>query len=458
VENIKLLIDLGSTFTKLVAVDLDREDVIQRYQAPSTVDQDVTIGLKQVLAQAKEEIGFKDPPRDSLLACSSAAGGLRMISVGLVPSLSCEAGVRAALGAGAKVVGSFSYELNLLDLVEIEKIVPDIILLAGGTDGGNKKVILHNAEMLAHSACEAPVVIAGNKDARDEIIAIFSSSGKVITFAKNVMPEIGKLEVDSCREIVRQIFVSHITKAKGIDKAKQIVSDVIIPTPSAVLSAAKLLSEGVDGEEGLGELIIVDVGGATTDVHSIAKGFPTHSGVMNKGLPEPYVKRTVEGDLGVRHNIDTLLEIGRMRGEVDKDVFDKVRSRFTSPSKLPENDMEFELDSLLAKVAVDIAGERHCGKIKVAAGPFGEVLIQEGKDLSEVECVVGTGGPLVFAKNPINILQKILHRRDSSHILRPREAKFYLDQKYALYGMGLLAQTEPKKALRIMKRTLLPLH
>jgi uncharacterized protein (TIGR01319 family) len=175
---------------------------------------------------------------------------------------------------------------------------------------------------------------------------------------------------------------------------------------------------------------------------------------MNKGLPEPYVKRTVEGDLGVRHNIDTLLEMGRMKGEVDESVLDKVRSRFTSLSKLPEDDLEFSLDGLLAKIAVDLAGERHSGRIKVIGGPFGEVMIQEGKDLSEVRCVIGTGGPLVFAKDPIHILQKMLLRGDSPHVLKPREAKFYLDQSYALYAIGLLAQTEPKKALRMMKKNL----
>jgi uncharacterized protein (TIGR01319 family) len=456
-KNLRFLIDFGSTFTKLVVVDLDREDMIRRYQAPSTVDTDVTIGLKQVLAQAQAEIGFKELVKDSLLACSSAAGGLKMITVGLVPTLSCEAGVRAALGAGAKMIRTFSYELSLFDLVEIEKIYPDIILLIGGTDGGNKQNIIHNAKILADSNHVVPIVVAGNKDARDAVRSIFNSSGRSITFAENVMPEIGTLQVDSCREAIRQIFISRITKAKGIDKAKEIISDVIMPTPAAVLRAAVLLAEGVGEEKGLGEIVVVDVGGATTDVYSISKGYPTHSGVMHKGLPEPYAKRTVEGDLGVRHNIDTLLEIAGMKGGWDNSYFDEIRSRFTLPSKLPENDLEYQLDSLLGSVAVDIAGERHCGKIKVVGGPFGEVMVQEGKDLSEVKCVIGTGGPLVFAKDPSRILQGLLFQSDSPHVLRPREAKVYLDRMYALYAMGLLSETEPMKALRIMKKTLKPL-
>jgi uncharacterized protein (TIGR01319 family) len=454
-RDLRLFIDFGSTFTKLVVVDLSKEEIVQRYQAPSTVEKDITLGLKQVLVQAQEEIGFEDPPKGSLLACSSAAGGLGMISIGLVPSLSCEAGIRAALGAGAKVVRSFSYELGLIDLIEIETISPDVILLAGGTDGGNKKVILHNAERLANSSCTAPIVVAGNKDAWDEIRTVFNSSGRWVTFAQNVMPEIGKLDVESCREAIRQIFISHITKAKGIDKAKQIVSDVIMPTPAAVLKAAELLAEGVNGEGGLGELVVTDVGGATTDLYSIAKGYPTHSGVMSRGLPEPYAKRTVEGDLGVRHNIDTLLEYAKILGGQKEALFNEIKLKFAAASKLPESALEFDFDNLLAGVAVDIAGERHCGKIKMMAGPFGEVMVLEGKDLSEVRCVIGTGGPIVFAKDPVSILKKILFQSHSPHVLRPKEARLYLDEKYALYAMGLLGQTEPKKALRIMKKNLI---
>ncbi len=449
---VRFLIDFGSTFTKLVVVDLDREEIMGRYQVPSTVGTDITIGLNQALQAAKKEIGVEKREKSGLLACSSAAGGLRMITVGLVPSLSSEAGVRAALGAGAKVVKSFSYELTLHDVREIDRVSPDIILLIGGTDGGNKKVILHNAERLSGLSCPAPLVVAGNREARDEIERYFAGSSILLVFADNVMPEIGTLQVDSCREAIRRVFVSHIIKAKGIDKAIGIVDATIIPTPSAVLGAAQLLAEGTEGEEGLGELVVVDVGGATTDVYSIARGDPTHSGVMPRGLPEPYAKRTVEGDLGVRHNIDSLLEMGKLGGECTETHCTEIRSRFSSPSRLPETDLEFELDSLLAGVAVDRAGGRHCGKVKVVPGPMGEMTIQEGKDLSDIKCVIGTGGPIVFAREPEAILKRMLFRADSPHMLRPKDAVLHVDRAYVLYAMGLLSQREPGKALRIMKK------
>jgi len=451
-DSLRFLIDFGSTFTKLVVVDLDEESLVGRYQVPSTIQTDITIGLQQLLEAAKKDRGVEPGEKASLLACSSAAGGLRMITVGLVPTLSSEAGIRASLGAGAKVVKSFSYNLNLSDTNEIEKISPDIILLIGGTNGGDSEVIIHNAERLSCLSCNAPIVVAGNRDASDEIRDIFEESARKIVYADNVMPEIRTLSVDPCREAIRQVFTSHIIKAKGIDKAFKLVDETIIPTPSAVLKAAELLSKGLEGEDGFGELMVFDVGGATTDVYSVAKGYPSRSEVMSRGLPEPYAKRTVEGDLGVRHNIDTLLEIGDARGAFKENELDQLRLSFTDPAKLPGNDLELALDGLLAGVAVDIAGERHCGRIKVVMGAMGELAVQEGKDLSDVRCVIGTGGPIVFARDPSPILEKALFSTNAGHVLRPKEIDIHIDGSYVLYAMGLLSRIERKKALRIMKK------
>ena len=453
-DSLRFLIDFGSTFTKLVVVDLADDGIVGRYQVPSTVQTDITIGLQQLLETAKKDKGVEPGGKASSLACSSAAGGLRMITVGLVPALSSEAGVRAALGAGAKVIESFSYNLNRSDRNKIEQISPDIVLLIGGTNGGDSKVIIHNAASLSKLSCRPPIVVAGNRDAFDEIRDIFGESERKIVFTDNVMPQIGTLSVDPCREAIRQVFTSHIIKAKGIDKALNLVDETIIPTPSAVLKAAELLSDGLVKEAGFGELMVFDVGGATTDVYSIAKGYPSRSEVMSRGLPEPYAKRTVEGDLGVRHNIDTLLEMGEVRGAFSKSDLDPVRQAFADPSRLPGNDQEFTLDGLLAGVAVDVAGERHCGRIKTVMGSMGELTIQEGKDLSDVRCVIGTGGPIVFARDPVGILKKVLFSTKSSDVLRPKAFDLYVDHRYALYAMGLLSQIEPEKALRIMKKVI----
>src|SRR5574341_1622523 len=157
--SLAILIDFGSTFTKVVAVDLSNARVVGRSQAPSTVLTDVREGLLQALTSLHERHALFDrAPKDLnvlegkvVLAASSAAGGLRIVVVGNVPGLTVEAAQQAALGAGAKIVGSTSYKLAEKELQEIERARPDMILLTGGTDGGDSATVLHNARMVAAS-------------------------------------------------------------------------------------------------------------------------------------------------------------------------------------------------------------------------------------------------------------------------------------------------------------------
>lgn len=446
----KLLIDIGSTFTKAVAVDLDQPAVLATAKSPTTVKEDVTIGLENALQKIEEQIGKLED--SEIIACSSAAGGLRMVSIGLVPELSSEAAKRAALGAGAKIIGLYCHQLTRREIRQIEESAPDLILLAGGTDGGNEEVITHNAALLAKSNVTAAIIVAGNKSAYDALEDIFSESTKTVRFVDNVMPEIGRLEVQACRDAIREVFMGRIVHAKGLDRAKELVDHVIMPTPVAVLNAAVLLANGAQGEPGLGELIVVDVGGATTDVYSIAKGNATKRAVMMKGLPEPYAKRTVEGDLGVRHNIDTLMEICTNKGiSVDECVISLFQS---DASRTPVDDREKEVDTILTRVAVETSFERHVGRIETVYGSQGEMLIQIGKDLSEVKTVIGTGGPITHAAAPGEILRGVLSESENGNFLKPREANFYLDHRYVMYAMGLLSRTDPVAALKIMKDNL----
>jgi uncharacterized protein (TIGR01319 family) len=228
-DSVRILIDFGSTYTKVVAIDLEKEEIIARTRVPSTVDTDITIGLKEALGIISREAGIDGLAGKKALACSMAAGGLRMVCVGFVPEYTSEAANLAALGAGAKVVGRFSYELEEKEIKEIEDLAPDILLLTGGTNGGNTRVILHNARMLARTGdTVSNIIVAGNKGAHDEIKKVFDSRKRVI-FTRNVMPEIGKLDLAPCNAEIRELFLKNIIEAKGIARAREIIQDVIMP-------------------------------------------------------------------------------------------------------------------------------------------------------------------------------------------------------------------------------------
>jgi uncharacterized protein (TIGR01319 family) len=456
VASTRLFVDFGSTFTKVVAFDLEGEELRGRVQVPSTVGQDITLGLEQAFSVLSQTVSMGEAERRKAIACSSAAGGLRVVCVGLVPEYTTEAGRRAALGAGAKIVGSFSFELSEAELRQIEGLAPDILLLTGGTDGGNKKVIVHNARLLARSGRGvANILVAGNKSAYDEVEALLAGSGKNVAFTSNVMPEIGVLEVEAANHRIRDLFIGRITEAKGIGKVRGMIDDVIMPTPAAVLAAAKLLADGLGAQPGIGELLLVDVGGATTDVYSVATGAPTSSVARLAGLPEPYAKRTVEGDLGLFHNLDSLAEIARSTNVPEG--FDTLVSEMCRTNSVPHGDRETECHVLLSKVAVRSAVNRHVGSLKTIFTPNGEAVIQRGKDLTQVPWVVGAGGPVSFSADPREVLEGALFEEQLPTLLKPMHPGMLLDDQYILFALGLLAQTEPEIAFRLMRRYVTPL-
>ena len=452
-----LLIDFGSTYTKLTAVDVDSEEILGTAQAFTTVKTDINEGLSNALLCLEEKTG-KLEYTDSY-ACSSAAGGLRMVTSGLVPELTGEAAKLASLGAGAKVVGVYAFQLTEDDLEEIKGLSPDIFLLVGGTDGGNTECILHNAKMIASIKPTFPIIIAGNRTAARECERILSECE--VHVCPNVMPKFGKLDVEPTQKKIREIFLGRIVEAKGLSKASELLSDIMMPTPSAVLAAMELLAKGSGDELGIGELIAVDVGGATTDIYSIADGMPEHMNTVYKGLPEPYAKRTVEGDIGMRYSVMGIVEaagigkLSNLSGLSEERINDLLKMLSENKELVPSGNDELQaLDFALASLAIEEAVTRHAGTVYETYTMMGQTFVQEGKNLTKVKKVVVTGGSLIHTERTKEIASHALYSLSRPDSLRPKEADILVDRKYILAAMGLLSTYYPEVALRIMKKEL----
>lgn len=451
-----ILVDIGSTFTKVTAVNVEMQSLTGQASAPTT-PQDVSLGLTEALNQLK--ISSKEMEYIRVLASSSAAGGLRMVAIGLVQDLTAKAAKQAALGAGARVLQTYSFQLTESDREEIIQLQPDIILLAGGTDGGNTENILHNAKVLASLPESVPIIIAGNRSVAQEVLNSFPPHFSTYV-APNVMPQIGKLQVEPAREVIRKVFMEKIVYAKGLSKASRLIEGIFMPTPAAVLRAGQLLSQGTPGLKGEGDLLIVDVGGATTDIHSLGEGLPSQAGVVVRGLPEPFAKRTVEGDLGVRVSVLSLMEAASLPILVqelnmpESEVQARIEDLTRRPEQVPQNESEAFFDQVLGRQAVQIGVGRHVGNLSELYTPSGLIWIQDGKDLAEVKQVIGTGGVLINSKNPLAMLEGAQKQEHSPLELRPDNPQYFLDGDYILAAMGLLAQEEPLLALTILKKSL----
>lgn len=453
-----LLIDFGSTYTKVTAVDLDTEEILGTSQSFTTIETDINDGLNNAVKILREKIG--DIEFSEQYACSSAAGGLKMVSIGLVPELTMKAAKMASLGAGAKVMKTYAYQLTEADLEEIDEINPDIVLLTGGIDGGNKEVIVYNAGVLAKSKRNFPIVYAGNRNCASTCKEILKD--KNVFICENVMPQLEQPNVEPAQKQIREIFLQEIVKAKGLSDAEKLIGDILMPTPSAMLTAMKLLAKGTRHEEGIGDLVGVDLGGATTDIYSMCQGLPSQSGTVLKGLRETYAKRTVEGDIGMRYSIKGIVEatdidrVCEISGLSERRAEELIEYLSVHTDVIPNGDEELiMLDKALASLAIETAVTRHAGHLEQYFTPMGITYMQMGKDLTQVKKVIVTGGALIRTEKTAEIAEYALYNEMQAMSLKPKKADILVDRKYILAAMGLLSTNYPETALRIMKKELI---
>lgn len=451
-----LLIDFGSTYTKVTAVDPQQQRLLGTASSHTTVGTDINEGLHHALIKLHAATG--ELHYTHRFACSSAAGGLRMVASGLVPELTAEAARIACLGAGAKVVRLFSYELTPEDIAEIEQLKPDIFLLTGGIDGGNSRTILHNAAMLAGCAAQFPILIAGNRSAAAECKQLLA--GRDIHLCPNVMPRINQLNIEPVQHTIRELFLQRIILAKGLSQAAELLNGILMPTPAAMLDAMKLLCSGTATERGLGELLAVDLGGATTDVYSMAQGSPENDATIIKGLPEPFEKRTVEGDIGMRHSAGGILacigeeRLAQLSQLPANEIPAMVQHLQAAAATLPASPQQHALDFALAAAAVEIACTRHAGLLEQTYTPMGPAYVQTGKNLTRLRTVIATGGALVHTRRTAEITAHAFYNPARPYTLLPYKADIWIDRKQILAAMGLLAAHNPACALHIMKKEL----
>ena len=446
-----LLADFGSTYTKLTAVEAESGRLLGTAQHPTTIETDVLRGYetaRDALRGILNNANF-----GAVLGCSSAGGGLRLAVVGLEPELTADAARKAALNAGARIVTVITRGLTNGNLARLAEARPDIVLLAGGTNGGNGSVLIESARALANSRLEIPIILAGNEEAQPSAYELLRKGGKHAVMVPNLMPEIGVVDERPVREEIRNLFVHHVIGGKHLSSRPDFAAMILMPTPDAVLAATELLAGGVDLEAGLGDLMVMDIGGATTDVHSVVRA-DQRSGYAYDLVNSP-VGRTVEADLGLRWNAPGILEAAS--AELPRRDLSHLREAATrragNPTFIADSRAEMEADLELAACAIDIAARRHAGRLIIELSPQGAALRKSGRDLRAVSTVVLSGG--IFRHAPADDLMQLLPpNAGDDRILLPRRPRFAVDRAYLLAAAGLLATRDPQAAFVLMSQGL----
>jgi uncharacterized protein (TIGR01319 family) len=433
-----LCVDFGSTFTKALLVDLADGTVVAGAEHRTTIDTDVLDGYDVCVA----ELVAADPRARTaeVLACSSAGGGLRIAVVGNEELVTAEAGRRVALSSGGKVVTVRSVAQG--DDLDLTLDAPDVVLLTGGTDGGNPEPAVAAARGLVAGGWRGPTVVACNGDAVAEVNLVLADVPHV--FAENVVPQIGAFAPASARIAIREVFLAHVIGGKHLSKRADFLTMVRGATPDVVLTGVETLAQGV------GDVVVVDVGGATTDVHSVVEVDPEESGLAREVIAPSPVTRTVEGDLGMRWSaLSTAEEAG-----LEPHLVEAARRRRDDPGFLPTTGTEMDEDEDIARAAVALALRRHAGRSRVVVSPEGRVVERSGVDLREVHVVVGSGGVLRHGRE--GVADRVLGPsvgRDLDWQL-PERAQVVVDADSVLAAAGLLASEHPDAAYRLVTNLL----
>ena len=450
--NIDVLVaEIGSTTTLVNAfagINTDEPRFIGQGQAPTSVlEGDVRIGLEGAVEDLKNRLGLDKIEYGEMLATSSAAGGLRMCVHGLVYDMTVKAAQAAALGAGAIVTMATAGKMSEYDIEDLVASRPNLILLAGGTDYGEREPALYNAARIAETRLKAPVIYAGNVQNQRAVMDIFKKAGVSCTVTENVYPKLDKLNIEPARKIIHKVFEEHIIKAPGMEHIRDMVTGSIMPTPGAVMEAVQLIYNEI------GDVVAVDIGGATTDVHSVTGGSEEIGILMTS--PEPFAKRTVEGDLGLYVNAKNLIErIGEsaLQNELGIDM-EAVMANYLP---IPKTEGQFKLTERLCRAAGLVALERHAGALRYIYTPSGRKTVAEGKDLPAVKTIIGTGGALTRLPHREQLLRALADCNATGMMLYPKPSKIRLlfDDDYIMASLGVMSKHYPEAALKLMKRSL----
>jgi uncharacterized protein (TIGR01319 family) len=455
-DALAVCVDFGSTFTKAALIDLEAGRIVAQASHPTTIESDVLDGYDACLAILADA----DPRAvgAEVLACSSAGGGLRIAVVGNEELVTAEAGKRVALSSGGRVVATIAAAGRVPDAALWRSLRhttrPDVVLLTGGTDGGNTQVVVDAAKGIVAGGWQGPVVYAGNADARDEVTAALDASGGRTPYvvADNVVPRIGVLAPGSARRAIREMFLTHVIGGKPLSKRADFTAMVAGTTHDVVLTGVELLARGLDPAEfpdhpGAGDVVVVDVGGATTDVHSVVELDPEEATLSREVVATTPVTRTVEGDLGMRWSAtSTVAEAGL------DDLVAAAERRHADPGMVPATPQEYREDERIAAAAVGLALRRHAGRSRVVVGPDGRVVERTGKDLREVDLLVGSGGVLRHGRDGVEkrVFRDSIGEAPGGWQL-PLHPRFVVDRDYVLAAAGLLAERHPVAAYHLVR-------
>jgi uncharacterized protein (TIGR01319 family) len=481
-EQIKYILatDCGSTTTKAILIEFKDGEyrLTTRGEAPTTVEapiEDVTRGALNAVTELAELSGRKlidendriitpatgNEGVDIYISTSSAGGGLQMMVAGVVRSMTAESAERAALGAGAIVMDVISSNDKRLPHEQIERIRhlrPDMILLAGGIDGGSITHVVELGELISAadpkprlgSSYHLPVIYAGNNAAQDAIRDTLAHKVD-LKITPNLRPVLERENLIPAREEIHNLFLEHVmAQAPGYSKLMSWVDAPIMPTPGAVGKIIKTIAD-IHNIEAVG----VDIGGATTDIFSVFRPDGA-KGVFN---------RTVSANLGMSYSISNVFKEAGMKNVMrwvsfkmdERDLRNRIKNKMIRPTTIPQSMEELVFEQALAREALRLAFKQHKSFATQLKGvqqqrTIADAFSQEGSGQSLVNMMtlnmlIGSGGVLSHAPRRNQSAAMMIDSFQPEGITR-----LAVDSIFMMPQLGVLSEVHPTAATEVFEK------
>jgi len=473
--NVILATDCGSTTTKAILIQKVDGEFRQthRGEAPTTVEEpfaDVTMGVINAVTEVQELAGRKlvddngqlirptsgDEGCDIYISTSSAGGGLQMMVAGVIAEMTAASAKRAALGAGAivmDVIASNDKRRPHEQIQRIRALRPDMILLSGGTDGGNTQQVVQIAELIAPAKPQPrfgreytmPLIYAGNTDAAPLVEDVFDESIE-LNVVDNLRPVLERENLGPARDAIHDLFLEHVmAHAPGYDKLMKWTDAPIMPTPGAVGNILQRIAETQNIH-----VVGVDIGGATTDVFS----------VFDKTF-----NRTVSANLGMSYSISNVCAEAGMGNILrwvhfdmdERELRNRVKNKMIRPTTIPQTSEALVFEQGVAREALRLAYVQHKEFATTLKGvqqqrTVGDTFSQQAGgqtivDNMKLNLLVASGGVLSHAPRMHQTAMMLIDAFEPEGFTRLAK-----DSIFMMPHLGVLAEVHAQAALEVFER------
>jgi hypothetical protein len=242
----KLYIDIGSTYFKL----REKETIRQYFR-------NFDKGIAKDLEEKCGDI-IKKHQKEQIYICSSANGGLSTLIIGLTHSFSLKFATNIAYNSGINIIDTILYP-NIKNYPISSEMI-DVVIIVGGIDGVEN---LFGEDLLGYlQKCRyRDIVYVGSDKAQPFLKAHLQN----ITILPNIINKKLQVEEEALKHYLTNLYQEDIIAKEEIKELYSLTSNQIYPTPYIVNQTLSTLQQHFP--EVVDPFIMIDIGGATTDIH-----------------------------------------------------------------------------------------------------------------------------------------------------------------------------------------------